>query len=115
MDVKNIIGTLYDCKCDIFDIETQKGDINNTRVVKTFENLPCRVSYSHFPAGGRSRDAAEVDQKVKLFISPEIPIKSGCCVEVFKNGVKTKYECAGESAVYENHQEINMIIKKRYS
>lgn len=70
------------------------------------EKIPCRLSFSRIEAAENSGGAATVTQSVKLFISPDVGIKSGSKISVTQNGVTTEYAASGFPAVYPTHQEI---------
>lgn len=70
------------------------------------ENQPCRVSFGSLSAASENSDAAAVKQSVKLFISPDVSVKSGSKITVTQNGVTTEYAASGVPAVYPTHQEI---------
>lgn len=73
---------------------------------KVLENIPCRLSFSRIEAAENSGGAATAAQSVKLFISPDVSIKSGSKISVTQNGVTTEYASSGVPAVYPTHQEI---------
>lgn len=71
------------------------------------EDHPCRLSFGKLaPTVESSGAAATAAQSVKLFISPDVGIKSGSKIFVTQNGVTTEYAASGIPAVYPTHQEI---------
>lgn len=70
------------------------------------ENQPCRLSFGSLSAASEKSGAAAVKQSVKLFISPDVSIKSGSKIAVTQNGITTEYAASGVPAVYPTHREI---------
>lgn len=113
--IGNIAGRLYRHKCDVIEMKSQKGEINNTMPVTVLENIPCRISFSSSPANSRGKEVSSTGQKARLFLAPDVNIKAGSRIIVSGEGFKTEYECAGTAAVYESHQEIDIILRKQFA
>lgn len=107
--------SLYDGKCTITEFRNQEGLINNTVPTMVAENVPCRVSYKSFPSAEQTGTATAVTQGIKLFLSPEIKVRSGSEVIVTQNGRTDTYEASGQPAVYISHQEIELTLKDRWA
>ena len=76
------------------------------------ENQPCKISHEDIKYN-YDRDASDgVMLASKLFIRPELIIKSGSKIIVTRNGVSTTYKNSSEPARYMNHQEIKMELWK---
>ena len=61
---------------------------------------------------------AAVSQSVKLFISPELVIPPGSCIDVLRPGEIPRsfhYKSSGPAAVYPTHQEIPLELAERYA
>ena len=52
---------------------------------------------------------------MKLFIAPDIEVKSGSKITVTQNGVTAEYSASGEAAVYESHKEIMLELWKGWA
>lgn len=87
----------------VTDPETKRTTQKEITVV---ENQPCNLSFEKISAVVQTDTAAAVSQGIKLFLSPEIKVKSGSKIIVEQNGIKTEYSASGEAAVYPTHQEI---------
>ncbi|HBG5847838.1 TPA: hypothetical protein OUL20_003776, partial [Clostridioides difficile] len=56
---------------------------------------------------------AKLEQKIKLFISPDIEIKAGSKLIITnQNNITKEYIRSGEPAIYPNHQEIILELFK---
>ena len=83
-----------------------------TKPVAVYTDKPCRISYSTEQVTNINTGIAEVVQRTKLFISPEIEIKTGSLIEVTQHGRTNTYKRTSEPAVYTNHQEITISLDK---
>ena len=75
---------------------------------------PCRLSYKSISSTDEG-DAASVSQEIKLFLSPDVTIKSGSKIEVTQHGETKAYSKSGEAALYETHQEITLRLFDRWA
>lgn len=111
--VRAAIESLYTGKCtiiqaqEVFDTVTKRTTFEDVAVC---ENEPCRLSFSTKRAADQNGPVASAEQEIKLFIRPELVILAGSKIVVTQNGKTVKYEAAGESAYYTNHQEV--ILKR---
>ncbi len=74
------------------------------------EHLPCRLSFSSFPAV--SGDVAAVERGVKLFLPSGTEIPPGSRISVTRGGTTHLYRQSGAPAVYPTHIEINLEQKE---
>lgn len=107
--VNNPLATLWKGKCTIYEYQ----DITDPETYQTTHELvpvlidePCRLSYNQEQATNIANGAAVVSQSIKLFIRPDLKIKTGSVIEITQNNVTEKYKGSGQPAVYTNHQEI---------
>lgn len=111
--VRKFIERLYVGRCSItnrqsvFDSVTKRTSFKDVTIA---ENEPCRLSFSTLQNAERSETTTAVLQSVKLFLRPELDIKSGSKITVTQNGVTTTYASSGKPAVHSNHQEIILIL-----
>lgn len=115
---RKAIESLYTGLCTISEYEKVKNKETKRTELKEniiLENKPCRISYNSFNATAIQDDANSVSQSIKLFIAPEIEIKSGSKIIVTQNGVTKEYQRTGEPAVYATHQEINLELFKGWA
>lgn len=106
---RHSIESTYDCKCDIIEYSAIKNAINKRtehKEIIVLEKQPCRISYKNISNTNDTENKNNVIQIVKLFIAPEIQIKNGSKIVIFKNENKKVYKNSGEPAIYDTHQEI---------
>lgn len=91
----------------VFDEETASEIEKKVYVVK---DQPCRISQ---PGLGSSNLGIvnDLDYEMKLFISPDIPIKPGMSITVSRTGLTYT---AGDPFPYPTHQEVKL-RNKRYA
>ena len=89
------------------DVVDEKSRLTRKEEVVVLENLECRLSFENLSAASQTDTGAAVVQSVKLFIAPEVRIKSGSKVTVtLTDGKVEEYALSGIPAVYPTHQEI---------
>ena len=81
--------------------------------ITVIENQPCNLSFESISAVVQTDTA--VSQGTKLFLSPEIKVKSGSKIIVEQNGIKTEYSASSEPAIYPEHQEIMLELFKGWA
>lgn len=101
-------ATIYEYQ-EVTDPDTFQ---TTTKPVAVYTDEPCRISYSTEQVTNINTGIAEVVQRTKLFISPEIEIKTGSLIEVTQHGRTNTYKRTSEPAVYTNHQEITISLDK---
>lgn len=104
--------------CDVKTLAQETDE--ETGLVGTSEevviqNQPCRLSFQSLSAAENTETAASVSQRAKLFISPDITIKSGSRITVRQNGAEREYAMSGVPAVYPTHQEVMLRLYADYS
>lgn len=117
-EYQRAIKSLWNGKCTV-TVRKSVTDENTGRV-KTVEtdiytDEPCRISFSAVRVTEPTSNAAEVLQSVKLFISPAVSIPPGSKITATQNGITNIYEQSGKSAVYSEHQEIPLELKKEWA
>ncbi len=106
---RKAIESTYEGVCDVVeygDILDEQTKITSQGEIVVLEGQPCKLSFETISAASQSDTVASVSQRTKLFISPEITVKSGSKIVVTQNGITTEYAASGEPAVYFSHQEI---------
>ncbi len=76
---RNTIESTYDYLCDIIEHKAIKNPSNKRTEYKeelVLEKQPCRKSYKTISNAKESENESNVSQIVKLFIAPEVQIKS---------------------------------------
>lgn len=113
---RKIIESQYDATCDIIEYKPfEDGEFANKREETIFNNKPCRLSFEDIYSNSESDTQSFVNQKVKLFISPDIEIPSGCRIDITRLGKTKSYKSSGEPAIYISHQEIILELFKGWS
>ena len=97
------------------NFKEKKSSVTRHRETVKAENAPCRLSFEKIAAAVGSETGAAVTQGVKLFIAPDIEVKSGSKITVTQNGVTAEYSASGEAAVYESHKEIMLELWKGWA
>lgn len=106
---KKAIENTYDGICSIVeykDITDERTKITHQKEVVVIENQPCKLSFERLSAANQTEIASSISQGTKLFISPEIKVKSGSKIIVEQYGLVNEYSASGEPAIYTSHQEI---------
>jgi len=88
------------------DIKDEKTKISRKTEISVVEGQPCRLSFEKITAAVQTDTAAAVSQGIKLFLAPEIAVKTGSKIVVTQAGVTGEYQLSGVPALYETHQEI---------
>ena len=118
MVARKAIESLYDCSCNIIEyreiIKPNKSTSFEEIIVS--ENQPCRLSFENLSiTDNMENNATEKTISTKLFISPDIIIKSGSKISITKNNITTNYKSSGQPAIYNTHQEIMLELFDRWA
>ena len=114
---RNAIESQYDSVCDIIERQavTENNITKNNKEVTVEIEKPCRVSCEDIDANTETDTEAKKNQKIKLFIAPELVIKPGSKIVVTRKNRVTAYKNSGEPAVYDTHQEIMLDLWKGWA
>lgn len=119
MVAKKNFEKLYDCKCDIVEYQEIQKPNKSTGFgeVKVKEQIPCKISYERISTINIVDDNANKKTlSTKLFISPDIEIKTGSKIIVTNSlGQIKEYQSSGEPAPYDTHQEIMLELFEGWS
>ncbi len=115
--VRAVIEREYRGRCDVRALvqETDGAGIVRTSEEIILHDQPCRLSFERLGAVEQTETAGKISQKAKLFISPEIKIKTGSAITVRQDGMEREYAMSGVPAVYPTHQEIMLKTAGEYS
>lgn len=97
---------------EVTDEVTKESSEEEVAVVK---EQPCSLSFETIAAASQTETAAAITQGVKLFLSPDIRVKSGSKIIVTQDGVTDEYSVSGKPAVYSTHQEIMLELCGRWA
>ena len=115
--VRKAIEKMYIGTCDVIEHRKVKDPVTKKTGFKDEPVLlaePCRLSFKSSPVTG-SDNTASVTQEIKLFVSPDVEIKSGSKIEVTQNGITKAYTNSSEPIIYETHQEITLKLFERWA
>lgn len=96
-------------------VKDEKTKLTKSVDVVVLQDEPCRLSFEKMQTAVQSESAATIVQGAKIFVSPDISIKSGSKLTVTQDNVTTDYTRSGESAIYPTHQEIMLELFKEYA
>lgn len=108
----------YEGVCTIFEcqeVKDAKTKLSSEKEIAVVEDQPCKLSYEKPTAAVQTDTAAATAQGVKLFLAPEIVVKSNSKIVVTQNGVTEEYSASGKPAIYSTHQEIILELFRRWS
>lgn len=102
--------SLYDDTCSIIEytaVKDEKSKLTRHEEVTVLENQPCRLSFETLNVAVQTETAANISQRLKLFLAPEIEVKGGSKIVVTTAEGRTgEYSASGIAAVYPTHQEV---------
>ncbi len=107
----------YNGICNITESRKVKNANGSTgfEEVEAYTDKPCRLSYKSASAVKSSETINNTSQVIKLFIAPEIDIKSNSKIVVTQNGLTKSYKNSSEPIIYPTHQEIELTLDKEES
>lgn len=104
---RKVIEAAYCDTCTVVEYQKEKiKGVVSTQEVVVLKDRPCKLSFENVSTAAKTEAATEIAQVIKLFIAPEIDVKSGSKVIVTHFGKMYEYARSGIPAVYETHQEI---------
>ena len=117
VSARKALESMYDGRCNIIEYQKVKRENKSTgfQEVTVHRDIPCRRSYNAVSSANPSDMASAVTQGIKLFLAPEIPVKSGSKIVVTQNGTTTEYKSSGEPAIHTAHQEIALELFKGWA
>nr|DAK69457.1 MAG TPA: head closure knob [Caudoviricetes sp.] len=111
---------LYGDKMSVYryiqEIKEDGSKVSNINPNKVLEDVPCKLSFSSLDSSNIGEMINGVEYITKIFVGLEYEIKSGDILEVER--IKGKRQeiykgYAGKPNIYDNHQEIELIEKKK--
>lgn len=104
---RQAMETMYRGRCTVTEHQQyQEGGRTKYREVVVLRDQPCRLSFSSAPAAGAADPASPLLQTVKLFLPPDLEVRSGSKLTVTQNGTTTDYRGSGVPMRYGTHQEM---------
>lgn len=115
--VRKAVESQYKALCNVYEYKKVKDEytkITSSKEVLSMEQMPCRLSFEKI--NSTSLEGVPIqNMTAKLFISPDIVIKSGSKIEVTQDNVTTVFAHSGKSAIYPSHQEIILELFDEYA
>ncbi len=115
---RGAIESTYFGECDVVEFRKAKDPttkITSNEEVKVLEGIPCRLSFSEKRAAEPSETVTGISGGAKLFISPDIEIKTGSKVVVRQDNMVREFCASGVPAVYPTHCEIELELFEKWS
>ncbi len=113
---RQALESQYDWKCDVIELKSKvEKNITKKSEETVLTAQKCRVSFEDIGVNTQTDTESKKTQKIKLFIAPELKIKSGSKIIVTGRGRTTEYKNSGEPAVYDTHQEIMLELWKGWA
>lgn len=112
------IEKMYFDTCDIYEYISYKDPITKQtkhREDIVHENIPCKLSFKTITSTTINDGVGKIGQAAKLFINPDIEIKSGSKIVITRNNKIKEYKNSGEPAIFANHQEIILELFEKWS
>ena len=114
--VRMAIESMYEDKCTVVEhCKTKEKGVVTYTDTTVLENQPCKLSFETITQAEKSEAASPATQAVKLFIAPEVEIKSGSKIIVDHCGRTTEYTRSGAPGVHPTHQEIMLDLFKEWT
>lgn len=105
----HILASTYFDRCTVYGMENVKvGSITKQQRVKKYEGIPCHLSQDITKVSGES--IAKTSYKHKLFVLPDVNIKSGDEIYVVQQGVYTPvaYIASQPFRYHNSHVEVEL-------
>lgn len=115
---RKAVELLYKGLCTVKvwqDVEDPITHATKHDEVTLFTDQKCKLSYGNQTSTTPTVGPAEITQTIKLFIAPELDIPAGSKIIVTQHGKTVEYTRSGESAVFMDHQEIQLELFERYA
>lgn len=115
---RKAIESLYDSTCTVIEYRQEKDPVTKkmaSREVIIYQDKACRLSYSSNKSSDQTEAANAIAQVIKIFIAPELDIKSGSKLTITGRSQTIEYKNSGVPAVYDTHQEITLELFKGWA
>lgn len=97
------------------DVTDEVTRMTTQKECAVLTKVPCKLSFETITNAKQGEAAASVAQIVKLFVSPDVPVKPGCKIAVTQDNVTTDYTYSGVPAIYPTHKEIILELFERWA
>lgn len=112
------VEMLYEDTCSIYErkpVRDEATKITKQQEVLVQESLPCKLSFESLDTTSMEDGAAKQTVSVKLFLTPDIPVREGSKLLIVHQGAETAYQRSGIPAVYATHQEVMLEPFERWA
>ena len=114
--VRMALEAMYEDACTVVEhCKTKENGVVKYTDTVVLENQPCKLSFETITQAEKSDAASPVTQAVKLFIAPEVEIKSGSKIIVTHCGKTTEHTRSGVPGMHTTHQEIMLDLFKEWA
>ena len=112
--IKKDVELMYIDRCNVISYEKyeDKNGITRYGEILKYENLPCHLTYSNVSQANSNGKYAITSQVVKLYLAPDVGIKTGSIIEILGDGKSFRYKCSGKPILTPSHQEIILEIEE---
>ncbi len=110
--VKKTLESLYQDEAIIYTSSYTASDDDGiyTSTAAASDKIPCRLSYEDSP-NAVIDGIPTISQKIRLFMSPDVTVHTGADIDVLHLGQRYHFKAAGHPAVYDSHQEIDLVTR----
>ncbi|MCI8876472.1 MAG: hypothetical protein HFI77_10685 [Lachnospiraceae bacterium] len=115
---RKVFESTYEDTCFVYEylpVKEAGTKISRKEETLVHGDIPCKISFKNTNATGEGDGAAEQKTSVKLFLSPDIPIKAGSKIIVMHLGEEAAYKNSGTPGKYPSHQEIDLELFERWA
>ncbi len=115
---RSAIESTFFGECDVVEfckVKDPTTKITSNKEVRVLEGIPCRLSFSEKKAAERSETVTGIAGGAKLFVAPDIDIKSGSKIVVRQDNMVREFCASGVPAVYPTHCEIELELFEKWS
>jgi hypothetical protein len=109
---------LYEDTADVIEYQNVKDPV--TKITDQAETTvlsgqPCRLHVSKAAPADQSEAADNVSQTIAVHMAPEVTVKPGSKLTITHAGATVTYKSSGVVKRYETHQEIPLVLDKRWA
>ena len=112
---ENAFTDLFDLKCDIYEFSEFRNPVSGIcekSLNVIISKVPCKLSFENSPHAHKNIDAATIKQIVTIYTSPDVIVKPGSVIRVFKDDAFVDYCFSGVARTYRSHCEFEAVLSK---
>ena len=116
-NTKKELEMLYDGRATVYNKTGSNPDsygITRQTEAVVYTDIPCRLSYRN--KSSNEQDAVgTLNQIILMFCDTQYSIPAGSKIEFTQYGQTHTYKCSGLAAMYQSHQEIELVTFEEYA